>query len=77
MLVSSSSLSVFSTRFSSSLTHGLCTFSKAMNFRGDEMSTFRFGTSVGPARIVGNAQEVREEDEGENTRSLRLNVNII
>ncbi|XP_017342922.1 gametocyte-specific factor 1 isoform X2 [Ictalurus punctatus] len=34
-----------------------------MNFRGDEMSTFRFGTSVGPARIVGNAQEVREEDE--------------
>ncbi|XP_053499859.1 gametocyte-specific factor 1 isoform X2 [Ictalurus furcatus] len=34
-----------------------------MNFRGDKMSTFRFGTSVGPARIVGNAQEVREEDE--------------
>lgn len=44
------------------------------------MSTFRFGSSVGPARITGSSHEVRKEDEGEiekYTSSTFLDVKFI
>lgn len=48
-----------------------------MNSRGKKMSTFRYGSSLGPARITGNAQEVCEEAEGENyTKVLHIILSL-